>query len=83
MRCIILRDMGLDLNLLRTFLSIYETRSVTRAAESLSLTQPTVSHALARMRAQLKTIRLVKDLFISIIVRNTSSPVCGERVVAL
>ncbi|NKX51636.1 LysR family transcriptional regulator, partial [Arthrobacter deserti] len=45
--------MGLDLNLLRTFLSIYETRSVTRAAEQLALTQPTVSHALGRLRRQL------------------------------
>lgn len=40
----------MDLNLVRTFLLLYETRSVTRAAEQLSLTQPSVSHALARLR---------------------------------
>ena len=45
--------MSLDLNLLRTFLEIYEARSVTRAAQELSLTQPTVSHSLARLRTQL------------------------------
>ncbi|MEH0108733.1 LysR family transcriptional regulator [Tersicoccus sp. MR15.9] len=45
--------MSLDLNLLRTFLSIYDTRSVTRAAADLSLTQPTVSHALGRLRRHL------------------------------
>ncbi|MDF3306616.1 LysR family transcriptional regulator [Rhodococcus sp. T2V] len=41
-----------DLNLVRTFLLLYETRSVTRTAERLSLTQPSVSHALGRMRKQ-------------------------------
>ena len=45
--------MSMDLNLLRTFLEIYEARSVTRAAQELSLTQPTVSHTLARLRTQL------------------------------
>lgn len=39
-----------DLNLVRAFVSIYETRSVTQAAERLNLTQPTISHALARLR---------------------------------
>ncbi|NUU33343.1 LysR family transcriptional regulator [Arthrobacter sp. C9C5] len=46
--------MSLDLNLTRTFLSIYEHRSVTRAAQDLSLTQPTVSHALGRLRRALR-----------------------------
>jgi DNA-binding transcriptional LysR family regulator len=41
-----------DLNLVRTFLHLYETRSVTRTAERLSITQPSVSHALSRMRKQ-------------------------------
>jgi DNA-binding transcriptional LysR family regulator len=54
MKYIIVCPMGLDLNLTRTFLSIYETRSVTRAAEALALTQPTVSHALGRLRRQLE-----------------------------
>ena len=45
--------MSIDLNLLRTFLEIYEARSVTRAAQELSLTQPTVSHSLSRLRTQL------------------------------
>ncbi|HVZ45742.1 MAG TPA: LysR family transcriptional regulator [Ramlibacter sp.] len=40
----------LDLNLVRVFVTIYEARSVTRAAERLALTQPTLSHALARLR---------------------------------
>ena len=39
-----------DLNLVRALVAIYETRSVTRAAERLDLTQPSVSHALARLR---------------------------------
>ncbi|MFZ2528657.1 MAG: LysR family transcriptional regulator [Rhodococcus sp. (in: high G+C Gram-positive bacteria)] len=40
----------LDLNLIPTFLLLYETRSATRTAEELSLTQPAVSHALGRLR---------------------------------
>lgn len=40
----------LDLNLVRVLVAIYETRSVTLAAERLSLTQPTVSYGLARLR---------------------------------
>lgn len=42
-----------DLELLRTFVRVYETRNVTRAAEDLGLSQPTVSHALGRLRRQL------------------------------
>jgi len=39
-----------DLNLLRVFLIIWDTRNLTVAAERLSLTQPAVSHALRRLR---------------------------------
>ena len=40
----------LDLNLLKTLDALLETRSVTAAAARLSLTQPTVSGMLARLR---------------------------------
>ncbi len=40
----------LDLNLVKTFVLLYETRSVTRTAEALFLTQPSASHALRRLR---------------------------------
>ncbi len=40
----------LDLSLIRVVCAIYESRSVSRAAEALSLTQPAVSSALARLR---------------------------------
>lgn len=39
-----------DLNLLKTFLAIWEHRSLTVAAERLHLSQPAVSHALRRLR---------------------------------
>jgi DNA-binding transcriptional LysR family regulator len=39
-----------DLNLVRVFLVIWETRSQTVAAQRLNLTQPAVSHALRRLR---------------------------------
>lgn len=39
-----------DLNLVRAFVAIYETKSVTQAADRLELTQPTISHALAKLR---------------------------------
>ena len=42
--------MRYDLNLLRIFIVLIEERSVTRAAERLAMTQPTLSNALARLR---------------------------------
>lgn len=47
-----------DLNQLRTFVVLYELRSVTAAAERLHVTQPTVSYTLARLRE-----RFGDDLF--------------------
>lgn len=43
----------MDLNLLRTFVAVYESRSLTSAAARLYVTQPAVSQALTRMRRQL------------------------------
>jgi DNA-binding transcriptional LysR family regulator len=41
---------GVDLNLLKALDALLQERSVTRAAQRLSLTQPTISAALARLR---------------------------------
>ena len=50
-----------DLNLLRTFHAVHAERSVSRAAVRLAVSQPTVSHALARLR------RLYRDpLFVRV-----------------
>ena len=46
-----MRFKGLDLNLLVAFQALLETRSVSRAAERLNLSQPAASAALARLRA--------------------------------
>ena len=43
-------ELTIDLNLLRTFVIVYRARSITRAAETLRLSQPAVSHALKRLR---------------------------------
>ena len=43
----------LDLNLLRVLLALLDNRSVSRAAEELSLTPSAVSHALGRLRTGL------------------------------
>lgn len=40
----------LDLNLLRVFVAVMETRSITRAGEKLGLSQSAVSHALNKLR---------------------------------
>lgn len=45
---------ALDLNLLRIFDAVHRHRKVSRAAESLGLSQPAVSHALTRLRLLLK-----------------------------
>src|SRR6185437_2863429 len=47
-----------DLNQLRTFVVLYELRSLTATAERLHVTQPTVSYTLGRLRQ-----RLGDDLF--------------------
>ncbi len=47
-----------DLNQLRTFVVLYEVRSLTATADRLHVTQPTVSYTLARLRA-----RFGDDLF--------------------
>jgi len=41
---------NLDLNLLRAFDAVYRLRHVSRAAESIGLTQPATSHAITRLR---------------------------------
>lgn len=45
---------AVDLNLLVVFDAVMQERSVTRAASSLALSQPALSHALARLRHMLK-----------------------------
>jgi len=41
---------NVDLNLLRVFDAVYRERNLTRAGQYLCLTQPAMSHALARLR---------------------------------
>lgn len=65
---------GMDLHLIRTFRSIYESGSLTRAAEELSVTQPSVSYALARLRKQ-----LADQLFI----RNAEGMILTHRATEL
>ena len=45
-----LNPASFDLNLLRVFHAIYRVRHLTRAAGVRCLSQPAVSHALARLR---------------------------------
>ena len=44
----------LDLNLVRIYVSIFEAKSVSKAAVILSMTQPSVSYGLARLREVFK-----------------------------
>src|SRR4051794_41861026 len=39
-----------DLNLVRVFVLLYETRSVTATAEAVRVSQPTVSYSLGKLR---------------------------------
>lgn len=52
---------GFDLNLLPTLNALLEERNVTRAAERLSLGQPAVSAALARLRRHFDDPLLVRE----------------------
>lgn len=51
----------LDLNLLRPLGALLETRSVSRAAENLRVSQPVMSTALAKLRAHFDDPLLVRD----------------------
>ncbi|HEX6136826.1 MAG TPA: LysR family transcriptional regulator [Casimicrobiaceae bacterium] len=51
----------LDLNLLQTFHAVHATGNVTRAAERLGVSQPTVSHALRRLRLTLRDPLFVRS----------------------
>lgn len=45
---------GVDLQLLRVMCAVMETRSVSRAADLLNMTQPAASYLLGRLRAELE-----------------------------
>jgi DNA-binding transcriptional LysR family regulator len=62
----------IDLNLVRVFVTIYETKSVTAAAERLFLTQPSVSYALARLRIALQDPLFVRGA------DGMTPTMCGE-----
>ncbi len=51
---------SLDLNLLRVFDAVYRQRSVSRAAETLALSQPAVSQSIARLRLLLKDALFIR-----------------------
>lgn len=51
----------LDLNLLVVFEAIYSAGSISRAADTLNLTQPALSNALARLRKQLDNQLFVRS----------------------
>ncbi|WP_404936867.1 LysR family transcriptional regulator [Pseudomonas sp. JDS08PS003] len=51
----------LDLNLFRVFEVVYQERNLTRAASILHLSQSAISHALARLRAQLDDPLFVRE----------------------
>lgn len=52
---------GFDLNLITTFITLYETQSVTLAADRLCVTQPSVSYALAKLREQFDDALFVRN----------------------
>ena len=52
---------SLDLNLLPVLEAVYAERSLTRASETLHITQPAVSNALARLRAHFEDPLFVRE----------------------
>ncbi|CAI3950198.1 LysR family transcriptional regulator [Commensalibacter communis] len=51
----------MDLNLIKVFLAIYETKSVTHAADQLCITQPSASYALKKLRYELNDVLFVRN----------------------
>lgn len=80
-----------DLNLVRVFVTIYETGSVSKAAQKLYISQPSVSYSLSRLRQLLndplfkrtrdgmQPTSLASQLYVSF--RNSLSDI--ERAIAL
>lgn len=65
----------LDGRLLRMFISVYEHQSVTKAADSMGVTQSTVSHGLNQLR------KIVKDeLFVTSGRGIAPTPKAGELI---
>ncbi len=52
---------NIDLNLIPPLLALLQEQSVTRAAERIGLSQPAMSHTLARLRALFDDDLLVAD----------------------
>ncbi|AIR88851.1 LysR family transcriptional regulator [Pseudomonas cremoricolorata] len=50
-----------DLNLITTFITLYETQSVTTTAQRLFVTQPSVSYALGKLREQFDDALFVRN----------------------
>ncbi len=55
--------MRYDLNLLPVFVALMEERSVTRAAERLGMTQPSLSNALARLRTMMQDQLFIRERY--------------------
>jgi len=55
--------MQVDLNLVRLFVAVYETRGVSAAAQRLNLTQPTVSYGLSKLRDLLQDPLFVRTRY--------------------
>ncbi len=51
----------LDLNLLRVFLAIYDSRNISRAAVELNVSQPTMSNSLGKLRVSLEDQLFVRE----------------------
>ncbi len=72
-------DMGLfhriDINLYPLFIAIYEQKSISKAAQILSITQSAASHALQRLRSHLKD-----DLFVRLWQPNASNTFCRTKL---
>jgi DNA-binding transcriptional LysR family regulator len=51
----------IDLNLIRVFLAIWDTKSLTGAGDKLCLTQSAVSHALKRLRSEFNDPLFVRE----------------------
>ncbi len=67
----------LDVPFLKAFVAIYETGSVTAAANRLTLTQPTISYALARLRDLLNDRLFIREGRIMVPTRRAQD--CYEK----
>lgn len=72
-------DTDMELRLLQYFLAVVREENISRAAESLHVTQPTLSRQMAQLEEELGTPLFIRGKHLTLTdARSNASPPCGR-----